>query len=142
MHRKRSFDSLQEIKTTTSASHVTDVGSQSALSLVSVLRAPAAQRRLTVGGLESTSVDDVGDVFGRVGPQSPVCEPLAQLCDAQLALGRQRRSLGTVDVRVIAVFVEPYSEDRHRTSRQRPRTTSRAAHRNNIRIPTVPLTSV
>ena len=72
------------------------------------------------GRLQSTPVDDLGDVFGRVGSKSPVGQPLAQLSDTQLALGRQRRRLGTVDVRVLAVLIVPRSEDRHGTSWQRP----------------------
>jgi len=104
---------------------VTYVVGQSALSLQ---RAPGVQRRLVSGGLESTSVDDVGDVLGRAGSQTPVGEPLAQLRHAQLALGRQRRGLGAaVDVRVFAVIVEPRAQGRHRAGRQRPRTTSTTA---------------
>jgi len=59
------------------------------------------------GGLESTSIDDLGNVFGRVGSQTPVGQPLAQLGDTELTPRRQRRRLGAVHVRVITVLLVP-----------------------------------
>jgi len=93
-----------------------------------VRRAPAgaSERRLAARcGPESSPVDDVGDVLGGAGAQAPVGEPLAQLGDAQPALGGQCRRLApALQVRVLAVRVKPRAEDRHRAGRQRTRTTS------------------
>jgi len=108
--------------TSTSVSHVTDVGSQSAPAGTCRLRdlrvAPSGDR------LQSTPVDHLGDGLGRVRPQSPVGQPLAQLGDAQLALDRQGRRLDAVNVRMFAVFFVPGSQDRHGASWQRSRPTS------------------
>ena len=108
--------------------HVTHDCNQSALSLFVTCRAPADLHAApSGGGLQSASVDHLGDVFGRVGSESSVGEPLAQLGDTQLTLCRQRCRLGAVDVRMIAVVVVPCREDRHGASWQRPWTTSTAA---------------
>lgn len=81
------------------------------------------------GSLESASVDDLGDVFGRVGSQPSVGEPLAQLGDADLTSFCQCRRLDAVDVRMLAVLVKPGAKDRHGGRRQRPITTSVHRHR-------------
>jgi len=101
--------------------HVTNVGSQSASCW---RRAPAAGVTTPSGSLQSATVDDLGNVFGRVGSQAAVGEPLAQLSDAELTAVSQCRRLGSVDVRMFTVLVVPGAKDRHGTCWQRTRTTS------------------
>jgi len=116
---------VQEM-TLATVDHMTNIGSQSASSSIVIRRAPAGLRVATSGGrLQSTPVDDLGDVLRRVGPQSPIGQPLAQLGDAELTACRQHSRFGAVHVWMITVLLVPCSEDGHCISWQW--TTSRTA---------------